>query len=68
MRRGGRDYRGHRGGEPYGGHGVPDNINEKLEPVNRENEEFYDTMDNPQDPWDPEPCDWDRGNDEDDEL
>jgi len=68
MRRGGRDYRGHRGGEPYGGHGAPDNINEKLEPVNRENEEFYDTMDNPQDPWDPEPGDWDRGSDEDDEL
>jgi hypothetical protein len=70
MRRGGKDCWGHRGGDAYQGHGRQGSIGDKLEPVNRESENYRDAMDNPQDPGDPdfEQYDGDISNDDDDEI
>lgn len=70
MRKGGKDYRGHGGDEAYRRHGEFDNPEDKLEPVNRLSESYYDAMDDAQDLWDPgiECNDWDINTDEDDDT
>ena len=64
-----RDNMGHRGGAAYKGHGKQSNNDYKLEPVNRETENYRDPMDDPLDTWDPDieynGCDIDNEDDED---
>jgi hypothetical protein len=70
MRRGGRDYWGHRGGEKYGGHLGQDAGDEMPEFMNTDNNNYGDAMENQQDPLDPDIKYYQGGisNDEDDEL
>jgi len=69
MRRGGKEYWGHRGGEPYGGHGTRDISGNKLEPLIREYENYNDPIDDPPYPWDTGNGNygWDTSNDDDDD-
>jgi hypothetical protein len=70
MRRGGRDYWGYRGGKAYRGQGDDSITDNKLEPVNRLNENYSDEPDDSQDPWDPglEYHEWEIDTDDDDTL
>jgi hypothetical protein len=70
MRRGGRDYWGHRGGEKYGGLWGHDGDADNQEAMNPENYAYRETMDNQQDLWefDNEYHGRDSTTDEDNEL
>jgi hypothetical protein len=70
MRTGVRNNVGQRGGAAYKGHGKKSNIDDKLEPVNRETENYCNPMDEPQDTWDPdiEYNEWDIENDDEDKI
>jgi hypothetical protein len=70
MKRGGKDYWAQRGGEANRGHGQSDSPDDKLEPVNRESENYYDEQYDAQDPWDPgiEYNEWDINTDDDDDT
>ena len=69
MRRGGKNFWGHRGGEAYGGHGSEDCNDDNPESGTPSNNLYPEMKDNPPDTTEPENeyCAWDIDND-DDEL
>jgi hypothetical protein len=70
MRRGGRNYWGHRGGESYAGHGGEGSYDDKPEAMNTEDDYHHDAMLNQAAPSDPddEDFEWDINNDEDEAV